>query len=67
MTLGESLPLEIARVRDTVLPEYLALGESGQFAAVFMRHALDLASKATSEGDVAGMIRAHEALKGCQL
>jgi len=67
MTLGESLPLEIARVRDTVLPDYLVRGELCQFAVTVMRHALDLASKATSEGDVAGMLRAHEALKGMQL
>jgi len=67
MTFCETLPLEIVRVRDTVLPYYLELGDLGQYAVALIRLALDLASKATSEGDVAGMLRAHEALKGCQL
>jgi len=67
VTLGESLPLEIARVRDTVLPEYLALGDPGQFAVALMRHALNLASTAMIEGDTCAMIKVHEALKGMQL
>ncbi len=50
-TLGDALPREIARVRDEVLPEYLAIGPAGIFAATMMRQSLDLASKAMIEGD----------------
>jgi len=66
-TLGEALPAEIARVRDEVLPVYLELGAAGQFGVVLMRLALDRASVAMVSGDVVGMIRACEDLKGYQL
>lgn len=66
-TLGDALPKEIARVRDVVLPEYLAIGPSGIFAATMMRQSLDAASKAMIEGDVVAMIRAYEDLKGYEL
>lgn len=68
VTLGEALPREIARVRDEVLPEYLALeGTPGVFvgfAVNMMRQSLDAASKAMIEGDLPAMIRAYESLKG---
>jgi len=63
-TLGDALPREMARVRDKVMPAYLAIGPSGAFALMMMRAALDAAAKAMAEGDVVAMLRAHEALKG---
>jgi hypothetical protein len=66
-TLGSELPKEMARVRDEVLPEYLAIGPSGAFAAAMMRADLDRAAKAMIEGDVVEMLRAYESLKGYNL
>jgi len=66
-TLGDALPREIARVRDEVLPEYVAIGSAGAIASAMMRQSLDRASKAMIEGDVVAMIRAYEDLKGYEL
>ena len=63
-SLGEALPKEMARVRDRVMPEYLAIGSAGRFALAMMRADLDAATKALAEGDIAAMIRAYESLKG---
>lgn len=65
-TLGEALPKEIARVRDVVLPAYVEIGPPGQFAAAMMRAILDRASVAMISGDLIGMMRAYEELKGCK-
>lgn len=67
MTLGEALPLEMARVRDEVMPQYLAIGPCGAPALLMMRMALDAAAKAMAEGDVVAMIRANEDLRGFTL
>jgi len=64
VTLGEALPKQMARVRDEVMPSYIAIGAPGMFALAMMRADLDLAAKALADGDVVAMIRAHEALKG---
>lgn len=66
-SLGTALPLEMARVRDEVLAEYIALGPSGAIAASLMRQSLDDAAEAMAAGDVVAMIRAYEDLKGWQL
>lgn len=63
-SLGEVLPREIARVRDEVLPCYLAIGAPGSFAAAMMRADMDAASKAMIEGDTVAMTRLYESLKG---
>lgn len=63
-TLGDALPREMARVRDEVLPEYLAIGPCGMLAASLMQRALDDATKALAEQDVVAMIAAYESLKG---
>ena len=67
-TLGDALPREMARVRDQVMPTYLALqntpGVWVEPALMMMRHSLDAAAKAMAEGDVVAMLRAHEDLKG---
>ena len=62
-TLGDALPREMARVRDVVMPIYLEIGPSGQFALAMMRADLDAAAKAMAEGDVIGMMRAYAELK----
>jgi len=53
----------MARVRDKVMPPYLEIGPTGQFALAMMRHDLDRAAKAMAEGDVVAMIDAYRALK----
>lgn len=63
-TLGDALPAEMARVRDEVIPAYLAIGQSGAPALFMMRRSLDAATKALAEGDVVAMMRAYEDLKG---
>lgn len=65
-SLGTALPAEMARVRDKVLPEYLAIPE-GIFAATMMRRDLDLAAKALAEGDLPAMIASYSALKEWKL
>lgn len=66
-TLGDALPREMARVRDELLPVYDSIKPAGVIAATMMRADLDRAAKAMAEGDLAGMIRAYEALKDYRL
>ena len=67
LSLGESLPKEMARVRDEVLPHYLSIGNAGMFAVAVMRADLNAAAKALAEGDIPLMMEAYESLKGCKL
>jgi hypothetical protein len=62
--LGEELPKEMARVRDVVLPQYVAIGPAGSFAAMLMRRDLDAAAKAMIEGDTVAMLQVYQSLKG---
>ena len=62
-TLGEALPREMARVRDVVLPEYVAIGAPGAFGAHMIRMDLDAAAKAMTEGDAATMLQSLKTLK----
>lgn len=62
-TLGDALPREMARVRDHVMPAYIAIGPAGSFALAFMRRDLDAAAKALAEGDVVAMLRVYQSLK----
>lgn len=66
-TLGEALPLEMARVRDVVMPPYRDIGPSGVPALMMMRHALDQAAQALAEGDVVAMIHWYRELKDFSL
>ena len=66
-SLGEQLPIEMARVRDTVLPFYLEIGLGGSFGAMTIRAALDNAARSMAEGDVVAMIRAYKELKEIEL
>ena len=54
----------MARIRDQVMPAYMAIGTAGAFALAMMRKDLDDAARAMAEGDVTGMLRAYEALRG---
>jgi hypothetical protein len=67
-TLGEGLPREMARVRDEILPQFLALRGMPNVIVdpqiAIMRAELDAAAKAMIEGDVVAMLRAYESLKG---
>lgn len=65
-TLAEALPKEMARVRDELIPAYIAIGPAGQFGLMMLRHSLDEAARAMASGDLVAMIRAHQDLKGCQ-
>jgi hypothetical protein len=62
-SLGTALPKEMARVRDEILPEYIAIGPAGMFAANLMRADLDAAAKAMIEGDTVKMIEVYQSLK----
>lgn len=63
-TLGDALPREMARVRDQVMPAYVAIGPPGAFALAMMRADLDAAASAMAAGDVVEMLRVYESLKG---
>lgn len=63
-TLGEALPLEMARVRDDVMPAYQEVGAAGMCAVFGMRADLDAAARAMAEGDVVRMAAVYERLKG---
>lgn len=62
-TLGDALPKEMARVRDELMPHYREIGRAGGFALALMRAALDGATKALAEGDIAGMVRYYNELR----
>ena len=66
-TLAEGLPREMARVRDKVLPQYIAMRGMPQInvepAIFMMRAALDAAAKAMMDSDVVAMLRAYQSLK----
>lgn len=62
-SLAEALPREIARVQE-LMPAYVEIGSAGIFALTMMRHSIAVAHKAMMEGDVVGMIRAYDDLKG---
>jgi hypothetical protein len=64
LSIGEALPIEMARVRDHVMPAYIEVGAPGLFALSMMRVYLDRAAKAMAEGDTIEMIRIYEELKG---
>ena len=65
--LAEALTRETKRVRDVVIPTYIASSSYGAFALALIRRDLDSAMAAALNGDVVAMLRAHEALKGWSL
>lgn len=66
-TLGDALPREMARVRDQVMPAYLAIGPAGALALALMRRDLDAAAKALAEADIVAMIAALKELRGYKI
>jgi len=68
VTLGDGLPREMARVRDEVLPQFLALRGLPNVICepqiAMIRQALDAAARAMASGDVVAMLRAYQDLKG---
>lgn len=65
-TLAEALPLEMARVRDELIPAYQSIGAAGSFGLHMLRLSLDNAAKAMAKGDVVEMLRAYQELKESQ-
>jgi hypothetical protein len=63
-TLGDALPREIKRVREEVMPAYVAIGPPGAFARRMMELTIASAEKAIMEGDVVKMIHYYNELKG---
>ncbi len=66
MNLAESLPQEIARVRDEIIPVYERF-PGAQFAVWMMEKDLVEAENALASQDVIAMLRAYDALKGYTL
>lgn len=64
-TLGDALPREIKRCQELLI-DYAAIGPAGNFGAAMIRMDIAAGIKAMAEGDPVAMIRAYEALKGCQ-
>lgn len=62
-TLGDALPKEMARIRDVVMPAYVAIGPAGGFALEMMRRDLDRAAKALADGDLSAMISVFTSLQ----
>ncbi len=62
--LVDALIAEMARVRDQVMPSYLAIGAPGVFALAMMRNDLDAAARALAEQDGVSCLRLYESLKG---
>lgn len=62
-TLGDALTREMKRVRDVLMPRYIAIGPAGALGLVFMRAELDRATTALAEGDTLTMIQSYERLK----
>jgi hypothetical protein len=64
-TLAYALPKEIERCQQ-LLVDYAQIGSAGAFASMMIRADIAAAHKAMMGGDVVEMLRAYEALKGCQ-
>jgi len=64
-TLGEALPKQIKRCNE-LIRQYESLGPVGNFGKMMIQMDIDQALKAMAEGDLPGMLRAYEALKGCE-
>ena len=67
VSLAEALPREMARVRDEILPQFLALRGMPNVIVepqiMIMRAELDEAARAMVTGDVVAMLRIYQSLK----
>ena len=61
--LAEALQQEITRVRDEILPLYLAIGPSGMFGVMMIQNDLNAAMRALAESDVIACLRLYNTLK----
>lgn len=62
VTLGEALPLEIARVSE-LIGIYETLGMSAGLAVCFMRKGIERAQESIRDQDIVEMLRALKELK----
>ena len=62
-TLGDTLPQEMARVRE-LLKCYTDIGPAGIFGARMIAQSLQAADRAVTSGDVVAMIQALQDLRG---
>lgn len=65
-TLGDALPRELKRCRELVAKYDKLPGGVGAFGAHMIRRDIAAGERALLSGDVVAMLRAYEALKGCQ-
>lgn len=63
-SLGDELPKEIERCQE-LLTAYAEIGPAGNLGAAMIKQDISRAVKALASGDVVEMMRAYEALKGC--
>jgi hypothetical protein len=61
-SLGEELPLELARNR-ALLDSYKAIGPAGTFGAAMIQAVIVEAEAALTSGDVVAMLRVYPKLK----
>jgi hypothetical protein len=64
-SLGEALPVEIARV-SRLAERYAKIGPSGAAARALMRQDVDRACRAIAEQDIVEMLRAYASLRDWQ-
>lgn len=64
-SLADALPRELERCRELV-KAYEDLGDTGVFGAHMIRQDIAAGERALASGDVVAMLRAYEALRGCQ-
>lgn len=64
-SLGEAFPEEQARCRE-LLKSYQDIGPAGRFGSMMIERTLRDADQAAISGDLVEMIRAYEAMKGCE-
>lgn len=62
MTLGEALPIEMARCRDIMLHAQ-EIGAAGGFLVMVLQASLHKADKAVMSGDLVDMIQAYQELR----
>jgi hypothetical protein len=64
-SVGIEFPKEQSRVRE-LLNIYHQLGPQGSFGAMMINQVLQRAEEAQASGDPVAILRAFQALKGCQ-
>ncbi len=65
-SIGEDFPREQARLRQ-LIQDYRSLPNGvGTFGALMIEQTLQEADQAQSSGDIVAILRAYEAMRGCQ-